>query len=351
MEYSNKLILDPNFNKLINVGYEAPSNIALIKYWGKKENQIPLNSSLSFTLKNCVTRTKISAIPREKVNNDFSFRVIFEGKESSSFKSKIETFFSKISHHYHFLHQLNLKIETSNTFPHSAGIASSASSMAAIALCLCQMEKEIFGSLRDSEEFLNKASYLARLGSGSASRSIYGGLVSWGSVSDLYATSHYDINGVFETYKDAILIVDASQKEVSSTKGHSLMKDHVYRDQRLKNAKHRYSELLLAMAEQDIKKFGELVESEALELHALMMTSNPSYTLMRPNTLALIEKIKYFRKELKLPMYFTLDAGPNIHLLYPAAYQDKVTNLINSELKVYTSNVIYDEVGKGPKEL
>jgi diphosphomevalonate decarboxylase len=101
----------------------------------------------------------------------------------------------------------------------------------------------------------------------------------------------------------------------------------------------------------DLELFGEIVESEALTLHALMMCSKPSYTLMTPNTLSMIEAIRDFRESSKLPLYFTLDAGPNIHLLYPKKIQSKVQEFIELELKQFCENerVIYDQVGKGPK--
>jgi len=104
---------------------------------------------------------------------------------------KISEFFISITSIFPFLLQLNFKIYSKNTFPHSAGIASSASGMSAIALCLCDIENQYFNSFATKEEFYKKASFVARLGSGSACRSIYGGIVTWGEAdlgSDLYGT-------------------------------------------------------------------------------------------------------------------------------------------------------------------
>ena len=100
----------------------------------------------------------------------------------------------------------------------------------------------------------------------------------------------------------------------------------------------------------DLKRFGEITENEALTLHALMMTSEPSYILMRPNTLQMIEKVRSFRQETKHPLYFSLDAGPNLHLLYPDAIKTEVKEFIQSDLVQFCEDgeVIEDQVGKGP---
>ena len=106
--------------------WSAPSNIALVKYWGKKERQIPANPSISFTLKNCKTITKLEVVKKSE-NNDFSFELLFEGKPKEDFKPKIQNFFERIESYCPFLKEYHFKIDTKNTFPHSSGIASSAS--------------------------------------------------------------------------------------------------------------------------------------------------------------------------------------------------------------------------------
>ncbi|MEO8934121.1 MAG: diphosphomevalonate decarboxylase, partial [Xanthomarina sp.] len=166
------------------ITWESPSNIALVKYWGKKENQIPANPSISFTLNNCKTITTLIYTKRDlsaelKTAPKFSFEVFLKGEKKDGFKPKIETFFKRVFVYLPFLKDFHFKIETSNTFPHSSGIASSASGMSALALCLMSMEKQINPEMTD-EFFNQKASFLARLGSGSACRSIEGDVVVWG---------------------------------------------------------------------------------------------------------------------------------------------------------------------------
>lgn len=161
------------------VTWKAPSNIALVKYWGKKPVQLPANPSISFTLDNCATTTSLSFTKKEK-EDAISFDLFFEGKPKEDFKPKIQTFLERIEKYVPFVNEYHFTIETSNSFPHSSGIASSASGMAALSLCLMDVEKQLNPDL-DEALFYQKASYLARLGSGSACRSIKGHLVQWGA--------------------------------------------------------------------------------------------------------------------------------------------------------------------------
>ncbi|HLT52267.1 MAG TPA: hypothetical protein VKZ97_00140, partial [Flavobacteriaceae bacterium] len=167
------------------VSWESPSNIALIKYWGKSEPQIPKNPSISFTLSNCKTITSLEFSKKENDGN-FSLEVYLDGELKESFKPKIETFFKRIEPYMPFLRDYHFKVETKNTFPHSSGIASSASGMSALALCLMSIEKLLVTSSAVETSFFNqKASFLARLGSGSACRSIEGDLIVWGQTKSI----------------------------------------------------------------------------------------------------------------------------------------------------------------------
>ena len=147
--------------------WRSPSNIALVKYWGKRENQIPANPSISFTLNSCFTTTLVSYEKLKEKQHQFSFDFFFEGSPKEEFKPKIQTFLSRIEVYLPFLKEYHLVIESSNSFPHSSGIASSASGMSALALCLMDMEKEQNPTI--NPDFFNQiASFLARFGSGSA---------------------------------------------------------------------------------------------------------------------------------------------------------------------------------------
>ncbi|MBT8310355.1 MAG: diphosphomevalonate decarboxylase [Flavobacteriaceae bacterium] len=348
--------------KKLNSGaftWKAPSNIALVKYWGKKQDQIPENASLSFTLDACRTTTTLEFEKLEDPVSDFSFDVYFDGKLKEDFKPKIETFFTRIENYLTCLKDYHFTIRTANTFPHSSGIASSASGMGALALCLMSMQKEMHPEM-DQEYFNKKASFLARLGSGSASRSIEGDVIVWGKhdgilgSSDLFATKFPNkVHTNFKNYHDTILLIDKGEKQVSSTVGHGLMHGHPFAQERFKQATSNLSKLSEVLQNGDLKAFIKIVESEALTLHAMMMSSTPYFILMRPNTLEVINRIWEFRQETGTHVCFTLDAGANVHVLYPEKEAEEVYEFIKSDLVAYCQNGHYicDRVGLGAKQM
>lgn len=343
--------------------WTAPSNIALVKYWGKREDvidfegnivpQIPANPSISFTLKNCKTITKLGFQKKEATPN-FSFDLLFDGQPKEEFKPKIQKFFERIFLYCPYLKDFHFTIDTSNTFPHSSGIASSASGMAALAVTIMSLEKAIHPSMTE-DFFYKKASFLARLGSGSACRSVRGEVVIWGEHQDtpessnLYGVPFANLHPNFQHYQDTILLVDKGEKQVSSTVGHNLMHQHPFAAKRFEQAQENLSKMKAILASGDIEQFVQLTESEALTLHALMMTSMPYFILMKPNTLEIIQKIWKFRQESTIPVCFTLDAGANVHVLYPEKVKEQVLQFINNELVGYCQKGQYicDEIGMG----
>lgn len=360
----------PYTNSLENgsFSWSSPSNIALVKYWGKKEHQIPENPSISFTLDNCKTTTNLTFL-RKASHAGFSFEVFLDGEQKDDFKPKIETFFKRVEDYLPFLKDYHFKIETSNTFPHSSGIASSASGMSALALCLMSIEKLIIESdvtlsaaerSIDETYFTKKASFLARLGSGSACRSLEGDLVVWGKhdgiegSSDLFGVKYpNDVHQNFKNYQDTILLVDKGEKQVSSTVGHNLMYGHPFAQERFKQADKNLSDMISILKEGDLDAFIALVESEALTLHAMMMTSMPYFILMKPNTLEIINKIWDYRKSSGSKICFTLDAGANVHVLYPEGEASQVLEFIQNELVAFCQKGQYinDKIGFGAKLL
>ncbi|NAS31366.1 diphosphomevalonate decarboxylase [Flavobacteriaceae bacterium R38] len=342
-----------------NCTWKSPSNIALVKYWGKKENQIPANPSVSFTLDACATTTTLEYTLLDEDKDEFSFDLFFEGKPKISFKPKINKFFERIEEYCPYIRKYHFKIETSNSFPHSSGIASSASGMSALALCLMSLEKEIVPEMTQNY-FNQKASFLARLGSGSACRSIEGNLIVWGNHKDTIGSSDllgvrypYEVHSVFDKFHDTILLVDKGKKQVSSTLGHQLMNGHPFAENRFKQAHQNLLKLQKIFKEGDLKSFIEIVESEALTLHAMMMTSLPYFILMQPNTLQIIHKIWAFREKTNSNVCFTLDAGANVHVLYPESEKELVFEFIKNELVAYCENGHYicDRIGFGAKQL
>ena len=361
INYENpRLLVETAKFKPGTITWKTPSNIALIKYWGKHGIQLPRNPSISFTLDKAFTETTIEYIPKVNANYRVEIDFYFEGERNDVFAEKVVKYFEKLTKIFPFINQFKFVIRSSNSFPHSAGIASSASAMAAIALCLCTMEFEFFGNLKDISEFRRKASYIARLGSGSAARSVFGYVSIWGQnteidvAADLYAIGYgLNVHEVFRTYHDDILIVSDDEKPVSSRAGHQLMEMNIFAKSRYEQANIHFRELLSALRQGNLEVFTKIVESEALTLHALMMTSSPSYILMKPNTLKIIELIRNFRQKTKLPVCFTLDAGPNIHLLYPDNIRERVDDFVETQLKRFCTNgfIIKDQVGEGPIQL
>ena len=341
------------------VGYTSPSNIALVKYWGKRENQIPANPSISFTLTACMTKTSVEYKKKIRKDNEFSFDLFFEDQPKEEFKPKIKTFLKRIEKYLPFLKEYHLVIKTSNTFPHSSGIASSASGMSALALCFMEMERTFSAPIAD-DFFNNKVSFISRLGSGSACRSIEGPLVQWGETSSVEGSSNlfgvkypYKVHDIFNNFHDTILLVDKGEKQVSSTVGHKLMHGHPFASQRFEQAHENLDKLRTILAEGNLNDFIGIVESEALTLHAMMMTSHPYFILMKPNTLSIINEIWKFRQTSNTHVCFTLDAGANVHVLYPENEKDIVFPFIKEKLISFCQNGQYicDRIGLGAKKL
>ena len=322
------------------VASSCPSNIALIKYWGKYANQIPANPSISYTLNNCKTNTEIEFI----ANEDFSVQTFLSNVEEVKFAEKIEKYFKNIEVYLPWILNGKYIIRTENTFPHSSGIASSASGFGAIAKALMQLDQLFTNS---PEIDLTKASFLARLGSGSACRSLYNGLIVWGETkevvgsSDEYAVEYRtsEIHPIFKNFNDWVLLIHEGQKSVSSTVGHGLMNTNPYAQRRFQEAHENFTSLKEILKSGDMKSFIKLVEHEALTLHAMMMMSDPAFILMKKGTLEVINKIWEFRTETQLPLFFTLDAGANVHLLFPTdENKETIENFITENLLQHTQN-------------
>lgn len=359
--YTNpELTLTKDIDQSGKIAWKSPSNLALIKYWGKFGRQLPRNPSISFTLENAFTQTLLTYQPKTNDTEGIQLEFSFHDEPNEPFKAKVLQFLESITDIFPFLPQLELNIRSYNSFPHSAGIASSASSMSTLALCLCSLEDELFQTLQDDEAFDKKASFIARLGSGSACRSIYPGLALWGETAAVAGSSNEfavpmseKVHEIFQTFHDDILIASQREKSVSSRAGHALMDQNAYASPRYQQANDRMNTLLKVLENGDLETFGQIVEDEALTLHALMMTSHPSYLLMRPNSLAMIERIRAYRANTNNPVYFSLDAGPNLHVLYPEEVIHEVRPFIEEELVPLCEEGMWisDWVGEGPEQL
>ena len=369
------------------VGWESPANIALVKYWGKQPNQIPMNPSLSFVLNESVVRMNVDYAANDKGFTSLNHFTL-NGKPNTGFQNRIGTFINTLTPYFSFLRGMDLSISSESTFPHSAGIASSAAAFSAMALNLCSIEREVTGTIDidslelsmdkalmgifntarntdkdpvgelDDGGFFLKASFIARLGSGSACRSLQDGFVAWGNSTllagsdDRYAIRVDDdhVNPVFNSLRDAVLIIDDTVKKVSSSAGHALMHHHAYRQSRIAQAGNNLEQLLLSLKTGDESLFFSVIENEALSLHSLMMSSNPGYILMKPGSIEALDKISAFRSHHGINMGFTMDAGPNIHLIYFERDSHMVKKFIKEELAMccVDNRWIDDGMGKGP---
>lgn len=332
--------------------WKCPSNIAIVKYWGKYGNQLPCNTSLSLTLSQSFTEIELNLLVK-KTDKPIELDYFFEGEKNEKFAERVSKYLQNNVQYFPFLSDYALHINSKNSFPHSAGIASSAAAFGAIAVALLDSSYQLEGKEKDSE-FYQICSNLSRLGSGSASRSMFPSYAMWGEnaaipqSSNEFAIAIKDVHSNFRTMQDAILIIEDEPKKVSSSVGHALMNNHVYAESRFKQANERTAKLIEILKNGDFDEFIKITESEALTLHAMMMTSEDYYLLMKPGTIATIEKLIAFRESTNIPVCFTLDAGPNLHILYPEKVKNEVENFIQSNLKPHYKKVIYDKIGEGP---
>lgn len=337
------------------IKWQSPSNIALVKYWGKHGMQLPNNPSLSLTLHKSYTEMSLNYEPSDGLNVE----LYFDNERNTRFEKRVSDFIGSVVDVFPFLLNHKIKIETTNSFPHSAGIASSASSMSALALCLCKLEEKVTGTEYDEAEFFRKASQVSRRGSGSAARSMYGAYTVWGKTSaladssDLHAIPVPEVHEDFKLWRDAIMIVHSGVKNFSSTNGHKLMQDNPFSEVRYDIAFENVARMVDILKAGDIESFMDVTEKEALMLHAMMMTSGRGYFEMKPNSLNIMNEVRAFRRDSGLPVCFTLDAGPNVHILYPTSIKDQVIEFVEDRVAPYCENNYWidDVIGSGPQKL
>jgi diphosphomevalonate decarboxylase len=290
----------------------APSNIAFIKYWGKKNEKlrIPANSSISMNLSDAYTETSVNF--NEDLRDDL---VIIDGKKIEG-KEK-----ERISEHMDIIRKMAgigtfAEVESKNNFPKGAGIASSASGFAALTVAGAKAS-----GLNLSEKEL---SILARLGSGSACRSIPDGFVEWKTGSKSNNSYAYSIkpSGYWDIC-DVIAVVGEKVKKVGSTEGHRKAKESPFYKARISGMNEKIKNIKLALKNKDFTRFGEIIEEEAINMHTVMMTGKPPLFYWLPKTLEVMQSVVAWR-ESGLETYFTIDAGPNIHIICMAKDAKKV---------------------------
>lgn len=279
----------------------AHTNIALIKYWGKAnaELRLPLMSSLSMTLDAFYTDTTI-----EKTNDDPAFYL--NGKKQDSKQSqRVFSYLAKLQNKFGF-HD-NLIVKSVNHVPTSAGLASSSSAFAALAAAFCQC----YNIQVDKKEL----SRLARSGSGSACRSIFGGFSVWqkGDSDESSYAYALDEHPQMDLHLLAVEL-NTKQKKISSTSGMKEAQSSPFFNPWLERNESELKQMITAIKNNDFTALGELAELNANEMHAINLTAQPEFTYFEPDTIRAIKLVEDLRKE-GIECYYTIDAGPNIKVL------------------------------------
>jgi diphosphomevalonate decarboxylase len=316
----------------------AGSNIAFIKYWGVADPtlNLPLSNSISMTLADAHTTTSVEWDNNRMLMND---EVTIDGVRLEPKRAE------RIIRHLERIRTLGnvtyrARVVSQNNFPMASGIASSASGFAALTVAAC--------SALGLDLTPAQLSGLARRGSGSAARSLFGGYVEWEKGRDdltsvarqIQPPDHWEL-------LDLVAIVSAAEKAVSSESGHLLAVSSPYNMARIDQIEGMLMEVRAAIATRDIQRLGVAIERDALAMHAVMMTSMPSLLYWQPGTLEVLQAVRQWREAEKLPVYFTIDAGPNVHLICEPAYRNLVTERLR-ELK-QVQQVIASKPGPGPK--
>lgn len=314
----------------------APSNIALIKYMGKidsNSNQ-PTNSSLSLTLNELRTVVRLSY--REDLKADQWQPLAGEGFSKLNLSEKSQGRFLKHLAYIKNLHHFrgNFLVESGNNFPSDCGLASSASSFAALTMAATAAVK----ALQEKDEPQNPAEVaeLSRLGSGSSCRSFFGPWALW--FSEGVRPLEFPIGSVLHQ----VIIVEDEKKTVSSSEAHRRVVTSDLFEGRPERAEKRLAELMLAFKEKDWQRAYEISWAEFWDMHALFETSKPPFGYMTAGTLKVLRFLQDLWTEQKDGPIVTMDAGANVHLIYRQDQQvlaEKIKNHFSAEFKVFDSSL------------
>jgi diphosphomevalonate decarboxylase len=290
----------------------AHPNIALIKYWGDIDSElhIPANGSISMNLSGLSTRTMVSFHPSYQQDE-----LILNGEETKDKALERVTTLLNLVRRMAGITTF-ARVESQNNFPVGAGIASSASGFAALSLAASRSAGLIL-----NEKDLSR---LARIGSGSACRSIPGGFVEWQPGHDDADCFAYSIAPPdYWDLADCIAIVSTEEKLTSSFVGHSLAETSMLQSVRVTDAAHRLSLCREAIRRRSFPALAEIVEMDCILMHAVMNTSSPPLFYWHPGTVEIIQAVQNWRKA-GLPVCYTIDAGPNVHVLCPGYWEEKI---------------------------
>lgn len=316
---------------------KAHTNIALIKYWGKRHEELilPTNNSLSVTLDGLYTKTTVEF--KEELTRD-----VFYLNEEIITGTAYERVTKYLDKFRALANKPNLFAEVTsfNAVPTAAGFASSASGFAALAAAT----SKALGMDMDDKDL----SRITRQGSGSACRSIYGGFVEWekGKLED--GTDSYAIPVAAQNHWDirvAAVVLTAQEKDVSSRVGMKRTVDtSVFYDGWLTSLPADLENIKVGIAARDFEKVGEIAEANCLKMHATTLGATPPFTYWQDSTMATMQTVQQLRKE-GIPAYFTIDAGPNVKVLYLPENEKEVLERLRASRDV--TEVIVSKVGAG----
>jgi diphosphomevalonate decarboxylase len=311
----------------------AHPNIAFIKYWGNQDDtlRLPSNGSISMNLEELTTTTSVLFNPQLKEDS----LTLNHKKLSGPALERVQTFLELVRSMAG--KNLHAEVISENDFPTGAGIASSASAFAALALAAT---KAIGLNLTEAE-----LSRLARRGSGSACRSIPDGFVEWyckDRDENSYAVSI--ASAASWDLVDCIALVTAGHKEVGSTAGHHLANTSPLQTARVQDTPRRLNICRSAILKQDFQQFAEIVELDSNLMHAVMMTSTPPLFYWEPQTLEVMRNVRNWRGQ-GIPVCYTLDAGSNVHVICLSLVREKIKH--NLEQMSFIQRVIISKPGSG----
>ncbi len=296
----------------------ACANIAFIKYWGHVdvERRIPANPSISMNL-DCLSTTTTVAFEEDLTEDELTINATPADRGATR----------RVSEHLDRIRALCqvrccARAASHNNFPTGAGMASSASAFAALTLAAAAA----LGLSLDEQTL----SSLARLGSGSASRSIPAGFVEW-MVGPAGETSHVRSVAPPEYWElcDCIAVVSAAHKRVGSVEGHSGAPSSPLYRARVDRAPALVDASRQAILARDLEALGEVMETDAIMMHAVAMTSRPPIYYWTPDTLRIVRAVVTWRAE-GLPVYYTIDAGPNVHCMCEHTHRDELVHRLGA---------------------
>lgn len=314
----------------------AHSNIALVKYWGKNQESLntPAVGSISLTLDNLFTTTSVEF--GDALSSDM---VLFDGSPApAKVHERISAFLNLIRMKADIKH--SARVETVNNFPTAAGLASSASGFAALTLAAVSSAGLDLSPI--------ELSLLARRGSGSAARSVYGGLTEMNAGQNPDGSDSYAVQLYPESYWDlhmVITILSDQEKPVGSTEGMNRTRQtSPYYNTWIASSHQDLDDMRDALKRQNFQKVGEITEQSCLKMHAVGMSAHPGIIYWHPETVQIMHLVRELRKD-GIEAYFTIDAGPQVKVLCRAADATKIAAILNEEPAV--SRVISCSAGPG----